>query len=551
MLTLIQNAKIWTSNKQQPWATELLIEDKKILEVGDDIRKPENTSVFDAGGKMIVPAFIDSHLHPIMAAKTLWCFLLEQREYESFEEIMGLVKDYCDQHPKEEAPYLYVYTCPSELMDAENVDRYLVDRFVPDRPIQICDSSFHRCLLNSRMLELMDVDSNTPYNPDAAGNYERFPDGTPDGFVSERIHEFNHDIDRMYERLGWWPPTEDDPDVLKPVFDIMTEDGLCCLHDGFADSEKTLIGVKALEQRGQLHQYFHTMPFIDVNNGDIRTSAETAIATAKEWAAKYNSHFITVDSIKLFLDGTNEIGTSAVLEPFEGTDDCGRINVEEDDLTYILERINQENLSIQIHLVGDRAFRVALNAFDRAVASESGAGRDYQSRVTLLHCELTKPEDRLRTAQKNLFINTSPVFNAGAFGEEAMQYLGEDRFVTMFAFNDMIRNGAIVNCSSDIVDEEGLPWADPIQVIYAGHMRKLAADAPVRPDPKERMSLEDLLTGYTINNALGMGRADTIGSLEPGKLANLCVLSQNLFEIDPEQIPQTKVERFMFEGQYL
>ena len=554
MKKYIKNAKVWTADRKRPWASEILVEDDKIREIGDDLKLScEKTDVIDAEGRMIIPAFIDSHIHPIAAAKSLWCLLLEQRDYESFEEIMGIVKDYCEEHPKEEMPYQYVYTCPSELMDAENVDRYLIDQFVSDRPIIVCDSSFHRCVCNSIMLELMEISKSTPYNTESSLNYERFEDGTPNGIISERIHEFNGDIEKMFDKLGWWPPSEEDPETIKPLFDIMTEFGLTCLHDGFAESEKALIGVQKLEKQGDLHHYFHTMPIIDVYNGkEVKENAEAAFATAIEWGKKYNSHFITCDSVKLFLDGTNEIGTSAVLEPFEGTDDnYGRINATEEELTYILERINQEGLSIQIHLVGDRAFRVALNAFWAAVESEKQAGREYESRVTLLHCELTKPEDRKRTVHPKLFINTSPTFNAGVFGDEAKQYLGDERFDSMFVFNDMIEMGTTVNCSADIVDEEGIPFANPLFVIEAGRRRTLTDDEHIRPRAEEKMSVEDLLYGYTINNAKGIGREDTIGSLEPGKLANLCILSDNLFEIPPDMIGQVKVEKLMFEGEFL
>lgn len=551
-LILIKNAKIWTADDSNPWAKEILIKGDKILEVADDISADEkNMTVIDAEGKLMVPGFIDSHMHPIMAAKTLWCFLLEQREYKSIEEILEIVTEYCKEHSPEEEPYLYIYTCPTELMDAENVDRYLFDKYVNDRPAIICDGSFHRCLANSIMLDLMEISAETPYDENAAGNYERYEDGTPNGFISERVHEFNRDIDKMFDKIGWWPPSEDDPEVIRPMFDILTGFGLTCVHEGFAESEKTLVGVKELEKQGALNFYFHTMPSI-ATNGDMRKNADEAIAEALEWGRKYNSKYITVDSIKLFLDGTNEIGTSAVLEPFINTEDnYGRINATEDELTYILERINQEGLSIQIHLVGDRAFRIALNAFYKAMDSERSKGREYKSRVTLLHCELTKPEDRLRTVHKNLYINTSPTFNAGEFGDIAKQFLGEERFDSMFAFNDMIRYGAVVNCSSDYVDEESIPGANPMFVIEAGRRRTLTDDDNIRPMGSEKMSIEDLLKGYTIYNAMGVGREDTIGSLEAGKYANLCILSDNLFEIDPKEIGDVKVEKLMFEGRFI
>lgn len=550
--TIIKNARVWTANRDMPWAREVLIDGKTIEKVSDEAIVCPDAEELDLAGKMLIPAFIDSHIHSIWVAKSMWCLLIEKRPYESVEEIMEIVVEHCKEHSKEEEPYIYVYTCPSELMDADNVDRYLIDAYVSDRAVLMCDSSFHRCLANSKMLELMEIDRNTPYNYGATGNYERFDDGTPNGFISERVHEFNGDINKMFDKLNWYPPSESDPKVIEPIFEILKNYGITCIHEGFSENENTLIGVSELEKQGKLKTYFHTMPSIDVTGGDPRKECEAAIRRAFEWSEKYGSEKIVIDSVKLFLDGTNEIGTSAVIEPFiSDENDYGKMNVNEDDLTYILERINQEGLSIQIHLVGDRAFRTALNALERAKTAEGKVDREYNSRVTLLHCELTKPEDRLRTAQDNLYINTSPTFNAGLFGDEAKKYLGEERFDSMFAFNEMIRSGAIVNCSSDIVDEEGLPLGNPMYVIQAGHLRRLSSEEPIRPLAEEKMDIEDLLIGYTINNAKGVGRDESIGSIEEGKLANLCVLSDDPFEVDEDRIAEIEVEKVFFEGELI
>lgn len=547
---LIKNAQIWTADEKALWADSIVICGDTIEFVGSENEAVKvcdsDAKVIDCQGKMVIPAFIDSHVHVISIAKTLWCLLLEQREYDSIEEILEIVKAYAEEHPKEEVPYIYAYSCPTHLMDVKHADCKLMDKYISDRPVMLCDANYHRCLVNSTMLELMEVDETVPYNHDISHNYERFEGSNiPNGIISEHAYEFYHDIDKMYDKIGWRPPVESDPEVIRPILDIMTGLGICGVHDGFTESENTLIGLKALEEKGGLNHYFHAMPLMN----EI-SELENTINTAKEWAAKYNDDHITVDSIKIFLDGTNELGTGAVIEPFiNEPDNYGIMNYSEDDLTHIFERINQEGLSIQIHLVGDRSFRTSLNAMERAQKSERAAGREYTSRISLLHCELTHPDDRKRPAQLGAYINFTPVWAGGLFGDASKQYIGEERYNSMYAFNEMIESGAVVNFSCDMVDEEGIPYMGPLLGIQIGHTRLDEELVGVVREPvSEKMSREALMLGYTINNAKGMGIADKTGSLEKGKKANLCIIGENIFDVPENRIKDIEVKTVMFEG---
>lgn len=548
--TIITNARAWTANKAQPWCEALVIEDKKIIFTGKaeeaESYVQDGARRIDADGKMVIPSFIDSHTHLTSVAKSKWCFLLERKEYQSIEEILEIIKEYADNTPVSERPYIYAYSCPTELMDRPGIDKHLLDKYVSDRALLLCDANFHRALLNSRMLELMEINENTPYNENSSANYGRYENGEPDGFAYERVFDFNKDLDTMYKNLGWWPPSEYEPEVVLPVLEQFTSWGVAGLCDGFTESEGTLQSIKVLEEQGRLNHYYHGMVLME-DFGEL----ETAIETAKKWQAQYGSDHITVDKLKFFLDGTNEIGTSAVLEPFindpEGKD-CGVMNMTEDQLTTVFERLNQEGLHIQIHLVGDRSFRTALNAAERAQASEKAAGREWTTKVWLAHCELTKPEDRERVKPLGVHINFTPIWAGGAFGDAAKEYLGEDRFRSMYAFNRMIETGVEVNYSSDVVDNEDFQAAAPLRGIEAGHTRKLPDEEQMREPEEEKLSLEDLLKGYTIYNARSLGEDHRIGSLEAGKLANLNILSDNIFEVPEDKIHEIEPELVMFEG---
>ena len=222
-------------------------------------------------------------------------------------------------------------------------------------------------------------------------------------------------------------------------------------------------------------------------------------------------------------------------------------------MTEIFCRINRAGLNAQLHIVGDRAFRVSVNAYYRAKSLEEESGKEWIAKITLLHCELVHPDDRLRLATPDLYVNVTTFFAAGSFGETAKLYLGEERFNSMFAYQDMISNGAVVNFSSDMVDGEGLPLVNPFVGIRVGLQRMLPefGMSEPRPEASERFTLEQLLYGYTINNAKGMGIDDITGSLEAGKYANLLILPGNIFDMTSDEIGEIIPDTYMFEGQII
>ncbi len=549
---LIKNAEIWTSDRNNPWAESLIIDGDKI-EFAGDLSTASNLfdggRIVDAGGKMIIPAFIDSHIHITSTALSMQLLWFHRRQFKTFEELMEVVRDYAEEHPKEEVPFINSYSCPSECIDAEGVNRYLMDKYVSDRPVLVMDVNFHRSIVNSRMLELMEVDKNTPYDNTTSMNYERFEDNTPTGIILEHAHEFNGDIDKMYKNLNWWPPKENDPELLADFIDRVTDYGITGLHEGFTESELILQGLSELEKQGRLKQYVHCMPMMKKAE-----ELEDAIIRVKGWQKKYRSEYIYVNSIKIFLDGTLELGTYAALDEFVcEPGNYGTLNFSEEELTHIFERINQEGINMQIHLVGDRAFRTALNAKEAAAKNENAAGREFRSLICLMHCELTNPNDRKRAGELGITVNVNPGWCSGIFGQGAEKYMGEEKFKSLYSYNEIIRSGARVCFSSDITDEGGFEVANPFYGMEVAHRRmdEIFVGDKQREPAEECIALEDLLYGYTINNAAEMGIACKAGSLEAGKKANLCILSDNIFRVPAGKIKEIKCDTVMFEGEIL
>ncbi len=171
----------------------------------------------------------------------------------------------------------------------------------------------------------------------------------------------------------------------------------------------------------------------------------------------------------------------------------------------------------------------------------------------MCHCEYINPADRLRPAELGIIVNWTPQWSGGYFGEAAREYLGDERFDDMYQFNPTIDSGAIVTFGSDIYSWSEEYRANPYFGMQTA-MTRVDIDFPlesnngVRLPESAKLSLEDLLKGYTINAAKQLRIDDVTGSIEVGKRANFNIYSENLFEIDPFEFKDVMPETVVFEG---
>jgi len=182
--------------------------------------------------------------------------------------------------------------------------------------------------------------------------------------------------------------------------------------------------------------------------------------------------------------------------------------------------------------------------------------------VTLAHDELVDPSDMPRVARLGVILHWTPHWSGGMFGVAAAEHLGWERFNRMYQFNPVIEDGGIVSYGSDVVTQYEANRADPFFGMQAGHTR-IDPEYPMEPGPgtvegtsmrqpeSARLSLEDLLQGYTLNGAVQLRLADQIGSIEVGKMANLVVLDANLFEVSDDHIRSVQPAAVLFEGRLI
>src|SRR5215469_3567616 len=203
---------------------------------------------------------------------------------------------------------------------------------------------------------------------------------------------------------------------------------------------------------------------------------------------------------------------------------------------------NSEALDVHIHLVGDRSFRVACDAVEAAHRQLKKSGDAWRIQVTFAHCELIDPADMPRPAELGIIVNWTTHWSGGYFGTGSMKHLGEERWNRMYRFNEIAESGATVTFSSDVVTAYELNRGNPFFGMQVAHSRAdpqypldpVVYPLSMRSEESAKLSRELLLKGYTLNGAMQMRLDDKIGSLESGKVANLCILSQDIFEAETE-----------------
>lgn len=233
--------------------------------------------------------------------------------------------------------------------------------------------------------------------------------------------------------------------------------------------------------------------------------------------------------------------------------------METEELVQCFLLCNKEGLDLHIHMVGDRAFRVGCDAVEEAQKIAARRGEPWVCQPVFAHCEVVDPSDMARPARLGISINWSCHWSGGYFGEEAMNYYSEEKWRRMYQFNPIADSGALLAFSSDVVTGYELHRAYPffgIQVAATRVDPEFPLDpekypGSVRPPTSAKLSLPLLLKGYTKNAAAQSHWEDKMGSLTPGKLANMVITDRNPLDVPPDRIKDIKIQAVLFEGKVI
>jgi Predicted metal-dependent hydrolase with the TIM-barrel fold len=559
MKTILKNAKIYTMNESRPLAETIIIDEDKILFTGSGVRTEweeyaENSAdVKDMQGKIIIPGIIDSHIHPGMCSESGWHIRLPWTEDP--QVLLDFVRKYAEEHPKEEEPFLYFEYYPTSMFGTKGPTKELLDTAVSDRPCMCQDFGEHLHWYNSKMLEAMGITKETPDPVPGLEMFVRGENGEPTGWGKELVHM--HFMDNIFQNIGWKPRMDLTPDIMEPFFSFLSDNGITAICDGFIESDEQAESTYQLDKEGKLNVYYDGM----VRFWSYEDLPEK-IQVLRDYARKYSSRHIKFNTMKLFLDGTNESGNSALLTPHlndPSGQNYGEIKMEAEELKKCFLLCNREGVDVHIHMVGDRAFRTGCDSAEAAQMEAAANGEAWKIQLVFAHCELIDPADMERPAKLGITINWSCHWSGGYFGEEAQQFFGKEKWSRMYQFNPIINSDALVAFSSDVVTNYELHRANPFFSMQVAATRvdpefPLDPDqypGSVRPPESAKLSVANLMKGYTISGAKQLRLGNAMGSLEAGKIANLLVLSDDPFQVPPEKLSEIKIEAVLFDGKLI
>jgi predicted amidohydrolase YtcJ len=429
-------------------------------------------------------------------------------------------------------------------------DKRVLDAVVSERPVWFVSEWWHSSWLNSRALEELGVDEHTPDPKTGVAAYARDDSGEPTGWVLEGAG-WQHFAEQF--------PIEDadhrqshQQDVLAGL-QILSESGVTAVYDGgnFGFEDLVYGFMAGLEKEEKL-------PVRVEGTYQVFTPDRmgSAVSEMKRYRREYGGDRLQFNAVKLFMDGIYPNRTSALLEPHtDNPSYVGDTVLSVEELRDFLLELNAAQLDAHIHAMGDLAVKRTLDAVEQA---RGAAGEDFYPRVTITHVGLVDPADLPRIEELGVICNFTPWWFTTDPDDSLRVALGGNRYDSMYKPNSLLDLGIDVTFSSDEWwGGELLPtYLNPYFAMQVGHTRQYPSewrdvDEIARPPANERLSIEQLLVGYTLTGAYQLRMDDEIGSIEEGKLADLVVLDDDLFEIEPDEIWKTKPAAVLMEGEVI
>ena len=542
---IIKNAKIFTSNQNQLHATALVVKDGKFIYVGDETGLSEyEGEITDLGGKFIMPGIIDSHVHITIPVGFEYADMGERLEPNGKQEALDIMAKYIKENSGEKR---YRFLLEKRFLNGEDIVKEDLDAICPDAELQIQEGEGHSIWVNSKILERHGITDDTPDPIPGLAQYVR-KDGHVTGNCIEGAAEIPIILDSSMEL------TDEQVDAaLKRWIDFSVEYGVCAVFDAGLPGdakfhEKVYKRLHELDKQGKLPVYFDGSLVINAER-----DAKEGLEEVKRLHREYDTKHLKVHTMKIFMDGTQKIHTAAMVTPYVDVNTLGSTAFSAEGIKELLKNLNEAGLDLHLHTVGERASRTVMDGYEMA---KKEMGESLKVRVTCAHLEIQDDADIDRFAKLGVIANFTPWWHAGD-PSISSSWLGEKRARKQFRCKTVWDSGALVAWSSDnIVFGDFMTW-NPYLGMEIGMTRlstektmvpEYARTAAVFPPECERMNIEEMILGYTINGAKQLGIEATKGSIEAGKDADFLVFDNDLLKAEHNGFSHNKPAEVYFGG---
>lgn len=524
------NGNIHTMDATGSTAEAVGIEGDEIIYIGDAAGLKNviglGTEVIDLKGKMVLPGFVDGHIH---AAAGGLIMLGVDLQTDDKDELFARIRKEVESNKED---IILGYGVRFNPWQDGNPTAAMLDEIESERPIYFWAIDGHAAWVNSKALEMAGIDKDTPDTAPGFSFFERDDAGNPTGWIVEvpaQMQVLTSLIDVTPDFMA---------DGVADWLQRFAAAGITSVHDhgiqGMSQEEGFQM-MAGFEANGQMPIRFVGSYYW--NDGSIDPLPGT-IAMREA----YDSGLVQGKYLKINMDGGDDKWNALYVDPYTDKPDLRpEPIIPVDTVMDAVRRADAAGIDVTCHCFGDLAVRTLLDAIEAAI--EANPPRERAHKIT--HGTLIHPDDYARFAELGVIYDSTGAWMTfdPLLQTISTTRLGADRVKAMFPVNRVADAGGTFSFGSDWPVSGYASEYRPLAAIEAGVTRQLKGREEVPPlgGEEAKLPLQLALEAHTINAAKGMGMADEIGSLEVGKKADLVVLGDNLFAIEPNKISETEV----------
>jgi predicted amidohydrolase YtcJ len=521
---LLYNAKIYTFDPKTPYASALEIEyhhgDGRILAIGDDdtilSEFDGEVNKYNCDGRTVIPGLIDAHIHLEQFALSLGKI---DCEVPTKQECLDRIADRARDIP----PGKWILGHGWNQNNWENgfgsaVD---LDRVAPNNPVYLTSKSLHSSWVNSIALKIAGINESTPDPQDGAiqRNSGGFPTGIFHEYASKLVNKFIPESSQ-----------KDMIDAIAKAQIKLLDLGITSIHD--------------FDRR----ECFSALQSLHLNNGlklrVIKSIPLESLPQAIDLGLQsgFGDDWLRIGSVKMFSDGALGPQTAAMFQPFEPSpNNHGMLLMDAEEIYEHGQEAVKNRLSLAIHAIGDKANHEVLNAFQQLRQI------DPNLRHRIEHVQILHPDDIHRLKQLGIIASMQPI-HATSDMQMADRQLG-DRAAFTYALRSLDSQGTRMAFGSDAPVES----PNPFWGVHAAVTRRRGDGSPGLDGwyPKERLTVEEALSGFTKGAAYAAGMEDRQGMLSPGHFADLLLLDTEIFKCDSTEIRNIRPVATMVAGEWV